>query len=571
MKLDYQEDSLQDILEKVLRNFKEFFTGLDATKKMAFVAVSFLIIAAMASMVIWASKTRYDVLYTDLNKDDAHKIALILEEKKIPYQTSDEGKTISIPQDLVGVWRLEIAKLGTNFSGTVGYEVFDKQSFGTTSFVQKVNKQRALEGELVKSIMYIQGVKRSRVHITIPEQSPFVSEKKPPSASVVLELNPGVVLTSAEIKGVASLVSSSVEGMRADDVVILDARGKKLSENIGDSMTANTANQLALSQQINQKYEAQIEEILGKVVGDGKVVAKVTVEMDFTEAVSTETSYDNENAAVLSEVRNAQSVEGSRPTTNGIAGARSNLPGEEGQAETPTIKNNVNKELTTRNFNVPTKVTHSKRPTAAVKAVSAAVMIDGKRVPLLDENGAPQFDKAGKPVMQYEKWSQADLENFSQIVSSTIGISAKRGDKLVIKNMEFAREDMTLADAMIKEQANRELIKNIVKYLAVGLTISLFFFLVVRPFIQWITDNTIETVEDFLPRTLEELEKVQENQKLPGLEDALPQIEEKLNPEKVEGNMLREKIIALVEANPVKAAQIVHEMIHSTESDKQIA
>lgn len=562
---------MQDILEKVLRNFKEFFTGLDATKKMAFVAVSFLIIAAMASMVIWASKTRYDVLYTDLNKDDAHKIALILEEKKIPYQTSDEGKTISIPQDLVGVWRLEIAKLGTNFSGTVGYEVFDKQSFGTTSFVQKVNKQRALEGELVKSIMYIQGVKRSRVHITIPEQSPFVSEKKPPSASVVLELNPGVVLTSAEIKGVASLVSSSVEGMRADDVVILDARGKKLSENIGDSMTANTANQLALSQQINQKYEAQIEEILGKVVGDGKVVAKVTVEMDFTEAISTETSYDNENAAVLSEVRNAQSVEGSRPTTNGIAGARSNLPGEEGQVETPAIKNNVNKELTTRNFNVPTKVTQSKRPTATVKAVSAAVMIDGKRVPLLDENGAPQFDKAGKPVMQYEKWSQADLENFSQIVSSTIGISAKRGDKLVIKNMEFAREDMTLADAMIKEQANRELIKNIVKYLAVGLTISLFFFLVVRPFIQWITDNTIETVEDFLPRTLEELEKVQENQKLPGLEDALPQIEEKLNPEKVEGNMLREKIIALVEANPVKAAQIVHEMIHSTESDKQIA
>lgn len=562
---------MQDILEKVLRNFKEFFTGLDATKKMAFVAVSFLIIAAMASMVIWASKTRYDVLYTDLNKDDAHKIAIILEEKKIPYQTSDEGKTISIPQDLVGVWRLEIAKLGTNFSGTVGYEVFDKQSFGTTSFVQKVNKQRALEGELVKSIMYIQGVKRSRVHITIPEQSPFVSEKKPPSASVVLELNPGVVLTSAEIKGVASLVSSSVEGMRADDVVILDARGKKLSENIGDSMTANTANQLALSQQINQKYEAQIEEILGKVVGDGKVVAKVTVEMDFTEAISTETSYDNENAAVLSEVRNAQSVEGSRPTTNGIAGARSNLPGEEGQVETPAIKNNVNKELTTRNFNVPTKVTQSKRPTATVKAVSAAVMIDGKRVPLLDENGAPQFDKAGKPVMQYEKWSQADLENFSQIVSSTIGISAKRGDKLVIKNMEFAREDMTLADAMIKEQANRELIKNIVKYLAVGLTISLFFFLVVRPFIQWITDNTIETVEDFLPRTLEELEKVQENQKLPGLEDALPQIEEKLNPEKVEGNMLREKIIALVEANPVKAAQIVHEMIHSTESDKQIA
>lgn len=562
---------MQDIFEKIFRNFKEFFNGLDGTKKMGFIIVACLIAAAMTGIVVWASKTRYDVLYTDLNKEDARKIAIILEEKKIPYQTSNDGKTLSIPEDLVGVWRLEIAKLGTSFSGTVGYEVFDKQSFGTTSFVQKVNKQRALEGELVKSIMYIQGVKRARVHITIPESSPFVSEKKAPTASVVLELNNGVSLTPGEIKGVASLVSSSVEEMRAENVVILDDRGKKLSENIGDPMTATTANRMALEGQINQKYERQIEEILGKVVGDGKVVAKVTVDLDFTEAVSTETSYDNENAAVLSEVKNSQNLNGSRPSPQGMVGARANMPGEEPQPGVAETKNNVTKELTTRNFNVPTKVTQSKKPSANVKAISAAVMIDGKRVAVLDENGAAQLDKAGNPIMKYEKWSQADLDNFEQIVASTLGTSEKRGDKLVIKNMEFAREDMTVADALLKEQANRELIRNIVKYLAVGLTISLFFFMVVRPFIQWITDNTIETVEDFLPRTLEELEKVQANQRLPGLEDALPQIEEKLNPEKIEGNMLREKIIALVENNPGKAAQIIHEMIHSSESDKQIA
>ena len=562
---------MQDILEKIFRNFKDFFNGLDATKKMGFIIVACLIVAAMSGIVVWASKTRYDVLYTDLNKEDARKIAIILEEKKIPYQTSNEGKTLSIPEDLVGVWRLEIAKLGTSFSGTVGYEVFDKQSFGTTSFVQKVNKQRALEGELVKSIMYIQGVKRARVHITIPESSPFVSEKKAPSASVVLELNNGVSLTPAEIKGVASLVSSSVEEMRAENVVILDDRGKKLSENIGDPMTATTANRMALEGQINQKYERQIEEILGKVVGDGKVVAKVTVDLDFTEAVSTETSYDNENSAVLSEVKNSQNLAGSRPSPQGLVGARANMPGEEPQPGVAETKNNVTKELTTRNFNVPTKVTQSKKPSANVRAISAAVMIDGKRVPVLDENGVPQLDKIGNPIMKYEKWAQADLDNFEQIVASTLGTSEKRGDKLVIKNMEFAREDMTVADALLKEQANRELIRNIVKYLAVGLTISLFFFMVVRPFIQWVTDNTIETVEDFLPRTLEELEKVQANQRLPGLEDALPQIEEKLNPEKIEGNMLREKIIALVENNPGKAAQIIHEMIHSSESDKQIA
>lgn len=562
---------MQDILEKIFRNFKEFFIGLDATKKLGFIIVSCMIAAAMTGIVVWASKTRYDTLYSDLNKEDARKIAILLEEKKIPYQTSNDGKTVSIPEDLVGVWRLEIAKLGTSFSGTVGYEVFDKQSFGTTSFVQKVNKQRALEGELVKTIMYIQGVKRARVHITIPESSPFVAEKKSPSASVILELNNGVSLTPAEIKGVGSLVASSVEEMRPENVVILDDRGKKLSENVGDSMTAMTANRLALEAQLNQKYEKHIEEILTKVVGDGKVIAKVTVDLDFTESVATETKYDNENSAVVSEVKNVQNVTGSRPSPQGIAGAQSNLPGEVPQPGVAETKNNVSKELTTRNLNVPTTVTQSRKPSANVRAISAAVMIDGKRIAVLGEDGVPQLDKNGNAIMKYEKWSEADLQNFSQIVASTLGTSEKRGDKLVIKNMEFAREDMSVADAMLKEQANRELIRNIVKYLAVGLTISLFFFLVVRPFIQWVTDNTIETVEDFLPRTLEELEKVQANQRLPGLEDALPQIEEKLNPEKIEGNMLREKIIALVENNPGKAAQIIHEMIHSSESDKQIA
>ncbi|MBT7669123.1 MAG: flagellar M-ring protein FliF, partial [Bdellovibrionales bacterium] len=172
---------------------------------------------------------------------------------------------------------------------------------------------------------------------------------------------------------------------------------------------------------------------------------------------------------------------------------------------------------------------------------------------------------------QYEEWPSSDLANFQAIVVSALGINLKRGDQVVIKNMEFAQEDLAASEMMMRERENRELIKNIVKYLAVGFTISLFFFLVVKPFVQWVTDNTVESVEDFLPKTLAELEKVQANQKLPGLEDALPQLEEKLNPEKIEGNMLKEKIISLVEADPSKAAQVLHEMIHSAEADKEIA
>lgn len=560
-----------DFLEKIYRNFMEFYSTLDTGKRISLFGLSGIILAVMVSIVIWASKTRYEVLYTDLNREDSKKIAVILEEKKIAYQLDNDGKTIKIPEDMVNKWRLELATMGVAFSGTVGYEVFDKQSFGTTSFVQKVNRQRALEGELIKTIRYINGVKRARVHLSIPESSPFVSQKKAPGASVVLELDRGVTLAEAEIKGIGQLVSSSVEGMRPENVVILDHRGKKLSENIGDAMTAATANRIGLETKINRKYEGQIEDILSKVVGEGKVIAKVTVNMDFTESVQTETKYDQENAAVLSEVKNSQKLNGSRPSPQGIPGARSNVPGETPQPGIPETRNAVDKELTTKNYNVPTKVKRSKTPVAGIQKISAAVMIDGKRVPAVDENGAPLLGDDGRQVMRYEAWSEADLANFKAIVASTLGISEKRGDQLVIKNMEFAQEDLAAVEALMLEKEKRELWKNIVKYLAVGLVISLFFFLVVRPFIQWVTDNTVESVEDFLPKTLEELEKIQANQKLPGLEDALPQIEEKLNPEKIEGNMLRERIISLVEGNPGKAAQIIHEMIHSTESDKQIA
>jgi flagellar M-ring protein FliF len=562
---------VQDIIEKIFRNFKEFFMGLDFSKKVGLVSTTALIVGAIVTMILWVTDTRYEVLYSDLNKEDSQKIQILLEEKNIPKLVEDDGRVIRIPEDMVNKWRLEIATLGVNFSGTVGYEVFDKQSFGTTSFVQKVNKQRALEGELVKTIKYIRGVKRARVHLSIPESSPFVSEKKPPTASVVIELERGVTLTEAEIKGVGQLVSSSVDGMRPENVVILDDRGKKLSENIGDAMTAYTANRVALEQKMNSQYENQIEDILAKVVGQGKVIAKVSVNMDFTTSVSTETSYDSENKATLSEVENSQKLNGARPSPQGIPGARSNLPGETPQPGIPETRNSVDKKLTTRNYNVPSKVTKSKKPTAGVKKITAAVMIDGRRVPVVDDQGNPVMGENGKPKMRYEPWSEADLQNFSAIVSSTIGLSDRRGDKLVIKNMEFAKEDTEAIEALLREKANRELIKNIIKYLTIGLAISLFFFLVVRPFIQWITDNTVESVEDFLPKTLEELERIQANQKLPGLEDALPQMEEKINPEKIEGNMLREKIISLVENNPNKAAQIIHEMIHTQESDKSIA
>jgi flagellar M-ring protein FliF len=525
----------------------------------------------MVLLIVWATKTQYKLLYSDLAKEDSAKIQQILNNGKINFQPKKGGKEIYVSEDQVDNMRLEIAKMGVNFNSTIGYEVFDKQAFGTTSFVQKINKQRALEGELMKTIKHIRGVKRARVHLTIPDDSPFVSERKSPSGSVVMDLERGFSLTKEEVRGIQHLVTASVHGMRVKDVVILDSKGEKLTENIGDEMSQHTANRLALEKKINRDYEPQIEGILKRVVGEGKVIAKVNAKMDFTESYETKTTYDGENTAVVSEVANKQNLNGSRPSPQGIPGARSNLPGEKPQPGIPETRNNVDKSLTTRNYNVPKTITKSKKPTAQIENLSVAVMVDGKQIPVLDEAGEVVLNDDGLPVTKYEPWTDAEIANFKAVVASSIGISASRGDIIVIKNMEFAKEDLSGAEAILRQRENREIIKNLTKYLMIGVLISLLFFVVVRPFIQWVTENTVESIEDFLPKTIEELEKIQANQKLPGLEDALPTIEDKMNPEKSEGNMIRERIINLVETNPAKAAQVVHEMIHAQEPNKEIA
>ncbi len=562
---------MNSFFSQTLQNFIEFFRSLDVTRRLGLLAVAGLVMAMMVGIVVWSGKTGYKVLYTDLTKEDSAVIARMLEEGKINYQVTDDGRTIKVPEDQVDIWRLEIAKKGVNFSGTVGYEVFDKQSFGTTSFVQKINKQRALEGELVKTIMHIKGVTRARIHLSIPESSPFVTERKPPSASVVLDVERGVTMTPDEVKGVQSLVSSSVDGMRSHNVVVIDSRGKKLSENDGDNMSTETANQIALETKLNAQFEKKVEEILSRVIGEGKVIAKVAVKMDFTEKVETQTTYDSENTAVISEVRNEQKMVGTRPSPQGIPGARSNLPGEAPQPGIPETRNDVDKSLVTRNMAIPSIVTKSKKPTAQVSNISVAVMVDGKKVPVLAKDGSPMVNDDGITVTKYQAWTQEELNNFSQIVGSALGINQTRGDTLVIKNMEFAKEDLSEMEAILRARENRELMKNVTKYLIIGAIITLFFFLVVRPFIQWLTENSVESIEDFLPKTIEELEKIQSNQRLPGFEDVLPSIEDKLNPEKIEGNMLREKIISLVEANPGKASQVIHEMIHMNDANKEIA
>jgi len=551
---------LFEYFKKVFGQIDDFIKSLTPFKKLAMGVTLAGIVAGLAGLFFWASSTAYVPLMSNLNPEDSTNIIRVLRDKRIPFKVDTTGKNISIPSESVYDLRLELAGMGYPQSSVVGYEVFDKQSLGTTSLVQKVNQKRAQEGELMRTINTIKGVRHSRVHLAIPQKSTFVEDQKKATASVVLDLDPGTILSEKQVFGIGNLVARSVEGgMDTTDVVVVDSNGKVLSKNNSDPLSAATATQLEFQHKIESDLEQRVESMLSKVVGEGRVVAKVTADLDFSQVNETQTFVDGDSSAILSKETRNDNMLGSRPGPVGAAGASSNLPGQ--PPSTNEIRNETSKSNETVNYEVPKTVRRTTKPSGTVKKLSVAVVVDGKSVKTVG--------KDGKAESKVEAWSPEKLKEFESIVAGAIGFDRARGDILDIKNIEFTREDFEEAQKLVAEKEHKSYIQNMVVYAVIGLTIVMFFIFVVRPFIKWITENTIDSVDTFLPQTIEELEKMQTNGALPGLEDAVPIIPEKMDPEKTEGEMIREKVVTLVDANPHKAALIVKEWMHAESSRKK--
>jgi flagellar M-ring protein FliF len=295
-----------------------------------------------------------------------------------------------------------------------------------------------------------------------------------------------------------------------------------------------------------------VNEILTRVVGEGKVVAKVALELDFTQQSETATAYDSEGAAVKSEQKENHVMDGSRPVPGGAPGAASNAPGP--ASTVAEIHSNTQKVFETKNYAVPEKITRSSKPVGTIKKMSVAVLVDGQY--------ARDASKGeGSPAV-FQKWSDEKLNEFKTLVASAVAFDPKRGDVIEVKNMEFRHQDLEDADAQIAAFERRKMMMHLMQYAVIGIAIALFFVFVVRPFVKWLTDNTVENMESFLPKTIEDLEKMQDDDALQAVEDAIPVIVDKVDPEKVEGEMIKEKVVTLIEGNPQKAAMVLHEWVH---------
>lgn len=549
-----------DYVKKVGSQIYDFILGLTPGKRIALAVTGIFVVAGISVLFYWAGSKNYRLLTGGLAPEDTASIIRMLRQKKIPFKVDESGKNILIPPENIYDLRLELATMGLPDSDTVGYEIFDKQSLGTTSFVQNVNRKRALEGELMRTISSMKGVRKARVHLALPKKSTFIEDQKNPTASVVLDLEVGAILHEKEIYGIGKLVSSAVEGLDFSDVMVVNSNGKVLSKNVRDSLVELSATQQDYRRKLEESYEKRIESMFSKVFGEGKVVATVAADLDFSQVETATTSYDQDGAAVRSVVKHDMSRKGTRPGPRGLAGAQSNLPGQEG-TDPNLVRTDLNNLKEVTNFEVPQTVKRTKQDVGKVTKLSVAVIVDGKTVRETTEDG--------KVLTKVQPWSPEKLAEFEGIVTSALGLNPKRGDSIQIKNMEFAREDFAEADRIVQETERKAYLKNVIVYAVVALVIMLFFVFVVRPFIKWITENTIDSVDTFLPQTVEELERIQKNQALPGLEEVIPVLPDKIDPEKVEGEMIKEKIITLIDTNPKKAALILRDWIKDEGQKKE--
>jgi flagellar M-ring protein FliF len=530
----------------LVQQFRQFYKNLTPVKRLSVMAASVVAVVGLAVISMMLTGTSHTALFTNVASDQLPHIVDQLQKRGIPFKIADGGSTILISKELLHSTQMAImTEMGGAKVGNVGLELFDKQDFGTTSYAQKINYQRALQGELMRAINTLSAVKQSKVILALPAKKTFLEEGGSPTASVVVELHPGKALSPEQVRGITFLVSNAVENLEAEKVSVVDSRGKVLSKHYSAD-SALTGELLDLKRKTEEGIEERIEAVLTKVVGAGKVIAKVDAQLNPRNSVMTEEEINPDLATLKSQQSEEEMLDGNRTSPAGVPGSRANLPGAE-DTEQIGFRQNVRKELKTQNYEVPKTVRNVKEAAGGVERLSVAVLVDGvvKQV----------TDKDGNVTEQWAARSPEEMKKIEQIVRSAAGFSSTRGDTVTVENIAFQKEDFSEAERLLTTLERKKLLHSAMKWLILSLSLGLFFFVVVRPFMRWITDSFQDTVEDMLPKTIEELEELQSvDNSLPGMSGALPVLEESLDPDKAESELLKERIMNLMELDNEKAA-----------------
>jgi len=551
--------------EELFKQIIAFSKNLNKKQKIVILSSIVILIAIISFLIVYNSsnkttKNGYAILFDNLSQKDTALIAQYLDKKQIPYIIPNDG-VIEVPKDIVQKARLDVAAQGLPKSSKVGFELFDKSSFGATDFEEKIKYLRALEGELSKTIESITAVDDATVNIALPKESVFVDKQVPPTASVVIKLKPNMILTPKQIQGIKYLVAAAVPKMKPENVKIIDQYGNLLGEN--DELTQN--NELLKTEMIYKKrmeksLEDKIVAILAPIVGGkNKVVAKVNLDIDFSQVKSKSTIYSPDNV-----VRSEQTLEESRigykpKEVGGVPGAVSNIGPVQG-IKSNQIKDKYTKSETTTNYEISTTIKNVKEPLAKIKRITAAVVVDGHY----------KIDKKGKK--EFVPLSKLELTNLENLVKNTIGFDPKRGDSVSVSSFQFSNTGMAneptskVGKIMQTVQMYLGPFGSIFKYLFLAIVLFIFYKKVITPFTQKMLETKVEEEPEYIKQEVEINEEEVENtyDKIKELKEKVEQqlgISNEVNEEELKYEVLLDRIVKMAEEKTEEVAKVLENLI----------
>ncbi len=474
--------------EQGLKTRFEQFNQLSSQKKIGFMLAAAAIIALLAGAWMWSQTPDYRVLYANISDDrDGGVIINALQQMNVPYKFDRDGSTIMVPGNRVHEVRLQLASQGLPKGGLASFELMENQKFGSSQFLEQVNYQRALEGELARSIQSISAVQSARVHLAISRPSVFARERKQPRASVLINLLPGRLMSIDQVSAIVHLVSSSVPNLPVMNITVVDQDGNLLSShNENKSETGLDAGQLEYIRAVEESYTKRIEAILTPIAGPGNVRAQVTADVDFSRVERAEEIYrpnntESEPASIRSQ-QNVESVTTGSQFDGGIPGALSNRPPEpaiapieleEGQvADTPPTEKPTDRRIeSTINYEVDKTVQHTHQPIGGIKRLSAAVVVNYRAI------------TASDGTVSFEPLSTEEITDIRNLVREAMGYNEARGDTLAVTNSLFNGETST-DNPLWKDPDMLMLTKEIGKQLLIAVIVLFFLLKVLRPFLK---------------------------------------------------------------------------------------
>ncbi len=522
-----------------LDQLKEFWKKLSVAKKVLLISSVLVSILGFVFLISWVQEPEYAILFSNLEAQDASKIVERLKEKKVEYKLTDNGRTILVPKQNVYELRLQFAGEGLPNSSIVGYEIFDKSNIGVSDFVQKINYKRALEGELARTILQIDGVEAVRVHIVIPEKALFKEDQKEPTASVILKLKQGARLSKENIQSISYLVANSVEGLKPENVTILNSRGQLLSNEFdSDPLAKISSKQYELKKNVEQYLADKVQSLLDGFLGPGNSIVRVDVELNFTQVEKTIEEYDPDKTIVRSEQVTQERSSSVDSTFASTSSQRTN---------------------TITNYEVNRTLQRIVESVGNIKRLSVAVLVNGSYK--VNEVG-------GVRKVEYVPRDEEQIQKLTEIVKNAVGFNPERNDQISVLNVPFELGGEGVEFVSRETHEKKEEWRDLVEKIVIGFAILASFVLIFSLLGKLKMRREIPTIEVKEFPSVQSQATLKEPEQNVVQEEIEPVLGEEVEFERLKKEQIRGKVTEYIRENSEQATRLIKVWLLEEEKPK---